>query len=337
VNKKASLIGGALIILLAGTITVSANTSLRDNISDLFVPKGSLKVVTDSPAQQVQISIDSEPKGTTPLEINRITTGKHVLKVTSDGYKESFQEFTIDAKKLRTITVTVGENQQPYTEQGQTVRLVLTPAVPVASAVSTTVATSFAVATPTKKVSPVTLQLLKTSGEQLRLEYKKALDGTLALTENLDAVKAFRKDREVEGENLFLSIAVYQYKPGATYKESYEGEEWQRNLDKDIQLFKNLKSGFQKSDMYYMGYGDTSVMGRQDGGFDVELKKIGKVNFALFTTAFGPAGTKALRYFTFHEPTQQIIEIGLGYYPNNTSEKQLSQVKSELESILADN
>jgi len=117
----------AIIVLATlGLLTVSANEDLRNGILDTFQPKGSLQIITEPADEQVSVYLDGIQKGETPLEVKRLDVGKHTLKVFKEGYKEYFQEFETEAKKVTNITIKVGKAEL-YTQQGQNIEFALEP------------------------------------------------------------------------------------------------------------------------------------------------------------------------------------------------------------------
>jgi len=125
-NTKSKILAGIAIASFLGLLTVSANEDLRNNIVDTFQPKGSLQITAEPGEEQVTIYIDGEKKGETPLEVKRLDIGKHTLKVFKEGYKEYFQEFEVEEKKVTTIHVNFAAKDL-YTDTSNEIMVFLEP------------------------------------------------------------------------------------------------------------------------------------------------------------------------------------------------------------------
>ncbi|MEI6222017.1 MAG: PEGA domain-containing protein [bacterium] len=116
----------AAVFFVVGAIGVAANENLRNSVIDTIVPKGSLVVLADPPEEQVRVWVDGQERGTTPLEIGRISTGNHTLKVQKDNYGEGVQEVFIEARKTTSVTITF-DDIKAYPEKGNQVEIKLKP------------------------------------------------------------------------------------------------------------------------------------------------------------------------------------------------------------------
>lgn len=83
----------ALLLLIAGTSLVSVQGQTT----------GSLRVKTDT--ADVQVLLDSQDVGRTPLTLRDLPTGKHRLTLLKDGYEDHLQEVEVSARQSNSIFV----------------------------------------------------------------------------------------------------------------------------------------------------------------------------------------------------------------------------------------
>ena len=208
------------VLLSAGLVSVAANENLRNNLVDNFQPKGSLVVMVEPTDETVQLYIDTVPYGESPLEVKRLSVGIHTLKVVKEQYKDFFQEFTIEPRKLSTIHISI-EATSIYSDKGQDISIQLVP-LPTATPVITKDASS------------------EFSEKGLTYSAERVFDGDVK-TAWVEAEEGFGKGAWIQSsfpEMTIKQIAIY---PGCNL---YESSWKNNNRPKDITLI--FSSGQQE-------------------------------------------------------------------------------------------
>lgn len=122
-------------------------------------------------------------------------------------------------------------------------------------------------------------------------------------------VDNFAKEIDVsDNKDKWRRIFVSTYslsQPITTFKAGYEGMEWQRDLKKEVQMFKSLVEGSQVAPIY-------DDIGTNNKAM-VELKTIGTRNWAVYDTFFKPGGNWNRHNMTYDSNTNQLIYVVFAY------------------------
>lgn len=125
-----------------------------------------------------------------------------------------------------------------------------------------------------------------------------------------------------EGDLIY--IIAYKYTEGQSIlNEYYEGSEWQINLDDEVEQFKKLEEGTQEA-MSCAGFGGCEFT-------TVSLNNFGGTEWAYIEYNFRPSLSWNRVYYTYDEPSQQLIYISLSYLiPSTISNQELLENYPEI-------
>jgi hypothetical protein len=102
------------------------NEDVRHAVEDAFIPKGSL--VIRSEEYPVDVFLDGELGGETPVEITRLETGEKTLKITREGFKPLVSAIEIEHRKTTIVDIDFNENGEVvFKEKGKEYKFILEP------------------------------------------------------------------------------------------------------------------------------------------------------------------------------------------------------------------
>lgn len=113
----------------------------------------------------------------------------------------------------------------------------------------------------------------------------------------------FAPDDNNKWRNLMINAYLYE-RGNSRFMVAYEGSEWERNLDQEVDLFLSLEPGKQIVNVYDSIGNDKAI---------VNYRKIGNRFYAIYDTYFKPGGNFNRHYISYDPSLSQLVYIVFSY------------------------